>query len=111
MVDYLKVRGSFSSVGMPYPRFLTIPTYKYDTTILGWLPKTHYPIGKLYPERTDSWEAGLDATFFKDLRLSASFYYANTYNQTSTPKYPLPSDTPNSTFKQVTFAIWVWKEC
>lgn len=48
-IDYLKVRGSFSSVGMPYPRFLTIPTYKYDTTILGWLPKTHYPIGKLYP--------------------------------------------------------------
>ena len=85
-IDYLKVRGSFSSVGMPYPRFLTIPTYKYDTTILGWLPKTHYPIGKLYPERTDSWEAGLDATFFKDLRLSASFYYANTYNQTFDPK-------------------------
>lgn len=85
-IDYLKVRGSFSSVGMPYPRFLTIPTYKYDTTILGWLPKTHYPIGKLYPERTDSWEAGLDTTFFKDLRLSASFYYANTYNQTFDPK-------------------------
>ena len=71
---------------MPYARFLTIPTYKYDTTILGWLPKTHYPIGKLYPERADSWEVGLDATFFKDLRLSASFYYANTYNQTFDPK-------------------------
>ena len=28
----------------------------------------------------------LDATFFKDLRLSASFYYANTYNQTFDPK-------------------------
>lgn len=84
--DYLKVRGSFSSVGMPYPRFLTVPTYKYDTTILGWLPKTHFPIGKLYPERTDSWEAGIDATFFKDLRISASFYYANTYNQTFDPK-------------------------
>lgn len=84
--DYLKVRGSFSSVGMPYPRFLTVPTYKYDTTILGWLPKTHYPIGKLYPERTDSWEVGVDATFFKDLSISASFYYANTYNQTFDPK-------------------------
>lgn len=85
-LDYLKVRGSFSSVGTPYPRHLTIPTYKYDANIASWIPKTHFPIGKLYPERTDSWEVGLDATLFKDLRLSASFYYSNTYDQTFDPK-------------------------
>lgn len=85
-IDYLKVRGAFSSVGMPYPRHLTIPTYKYDYNTQGWLPKTHYPIGKLYPERTDSWEIGLDASFFKDFRVNASFYYTNTYDQTFDPK-------------------------
>lgn len=88
-IDYLKVRGSFSSVGMPYPRFLTYPTYSYDATTQTWTPKTHYPIGKLYPERTDSWEIGIDGTFFKDFKLSGSFYYANTYNQTFDPQIPV----------------------
>ena len=66
-VDYLKVRGAFSSVGNPYPRFLTYPTYSYDANKQDWKSQTNYPIGKLYPERTDSWEVGLDATLFKDL--------------------------------------------
>ena len=80
-VDYLKVRGSFSSVGNPYPRFLTYPTYSYDATNMDWKSQKNFPIGKLYPERTDSWEIGLDAALFKDFKLSGSFYYANTYNQ------------------------------
>lgn len=65
-VDYLKVRSSFSSVGMPYPRNLTSPTFEYDETTQTWKPKTHYPIGDLKPERTDSWELGLDMRLFKD---------------------------------------------
>ena len=85
-IDYLKVRGSFSSVGTPYPRFLVQPTYSYDPTKQDWNAKTHYPIGKLKPERTDSWEIGVDGTFFKDFKVSGSFYYANTYNQTFDPK-------------------------
>ena len=35
-VDYLKVRSSFSSVGMPYPRNLTSPTFEYDETTQTW---------------------------------------------------------------------------
>mgnify|MGYP000650573925 CR=1 FL=1 len=69
-VDYLKVRSSFSSVGMPYPRNLTSPTFEYDETTQTWKPKTHYPIGDLKPERTDSWELGLDMRLFKDFNLS-----------------------------------------
>ena len=88
-VDYLKVRGSFSSVGNPYPRFLTYPTYSYDATNMDWKSQKNFPIGKLYPERTDSWEIGLDATLFKDFKLSGSFYYANTYNQTFDPELPV----------------------
>ena len=88
-VDYLKVRGSFSSVGNPYPRFLTYPTYSYDATNMDWKSQKNFPIGKLYPERTDSWEIGLDAALFKDFKLSGSFYYANTYNQTFDPELPV----------------------
>lgn len=72
-IDYAKVRASFSSVGMPYPRNLTSPTYEYDETTQTWKPKTHYPIGSLKPERTDSWELGLDLRLFKDLSLALSW--------------------------------------
>lgn len=90
-VDYLKVRGSFSSVGMPYPRNLTSPTFEYDETTQTWKPKTHYPIGDLKPERTDSWELGLDMRLFKDFSLGLSWYMANTFNQTFDPKISVSS--------------------
>ena len=90
-VDYLKVRSSFSSVGMPYPRNLTSPTFEYDETTQTWKPKTHYPIGDLKPERTDSWEFGLDMRLFKDFKLSLSWYLANTFNQTFDPKISVSS--------------------
>ena len=90
-VDYLKVRSSFSSVGMPYPRNLTSPTFEYDETTQTWKPKTHYPIGDLKPERTDSWELGLDMRLFKDFNLSLSWYLANTFNQTFDPKISVSS--------------------
>lgn len=90
-VDYLKVRSSFSSVGMPYPRNLTSPTFEYDETTQTWKPKTHYPIGDLKPERTDSWEFGLDIRLFKDFNLSLSWYLANTFNQTFDPKISVSS--------------------
>ena len=51
-LSYLKIRGSIASVGMPFPRHLTIPTYEYDATNRVWKDKTHYPIGDLKPERT-----------------------------------------------------------
>lgn len=99
-VDYLKVRSSFSSVGMPYPRNLTSPTFEYDETTQTWKPKTHYPIGDLKPERTDSWEFGLDMRLFKDFNLSLSWYLANTFNQTFDPKISVSSGYTTITFKQ-----------
>ncbi len=82
---YLKLRASFSSVGIPFPRFLTTPTYAYDETTQQWLPTTFREIGQLYPERTKTWEVGLDARLWNDLRLSASWYLADTSNQTFQP--------------------------
>lgn len=90
-IDYLKVRGSFSSVGMPYPRNLTSPTFEYNETTQTWNPKTHYPIGDLKPERTDSWELGLDMRLFKDFNFGLSWYLANTFNQTFDPKISVSS--------------------
>lgn len=90
-IDYLKVRGSYSSVGTPFPRHLTTPTYEYDESTLSWKPKTHYPIGQLYPERTKSWEVGLDVRFLKDFNLSATFYRSDTSNQTFDPKISVSS--------------------
>ncbi len=82
---YLKLRASFSSVGIPFPRFLTTPTYAYDETTQQWLPTTFREIGQLYPERTKTWEVGLDARLWNDVRLSASWYLADTSNQTFQP--------------------------
>lgn len=90
-IDYMKVRGSFSSVGMPYPRNLTSPTYEYDEANQQWKPKTHYPITDLKPERTNSWELGLDLRLFKDFNLGFSWYLANTFNQTFDPKVSVSS--------------------
>lgn len=82
-IDYLKLRGSFASVGLPYQRHLALEVYK-------WLGKTrqyegsmdHYPMTKLKPERTDSWEVGLTMKFLKDFNFDLTFYHARTYNQT-----------------------------
>ncbi|MDR0938648.1 MAG: SusC/RagA family TonB-linked outer membrane protein [Mediterranea sp.] len=94
-VDYLKVRGAYTSVGNPYPRNLTIPTHPYDETTQTWHPNTIYPLGKYKPERTYSYEGGVDATLFGDLKLSASFYYANTDHQTFDPKISVSSGYAN----------------
>ena len=83
--SYLKLRASFSSVGIPFPRFLTTPTYAYDETTQQWLPTTFREIGQLYAERTKTWEVGLDTRLWNDLRLSASWYLADTSNQTFQP--------------------------
>lgn len=90
-INYMKLRGSFSSVGMPYPRNLTSPTYEYNETTQTWKPKTHYPIGDLKPERTNSWEVGLDMNLFKDFRFGLSWYLANTFNQTFDPQISVSS--------------------
>lgn len=90
-LTYLKVRTSIASVGMPFPRHLTSPTYAYDATNKVWTAKTHYPIGDLHPERTRTYELGLDARLWKHINLSASWYWADTYNQTFDPQISVSS--------------------
>lgn len=87
-LGYLKFRGSVASVGMPFPRFLTMPTFEYDATNKIWKDKTHYPIGDLKPERTLTYELGLEARLWQDFSINLSWYMADTYNQTFDPHLP-----------------------
>lgn len=98
-LSYLKLRGSVASVGMPFPRFLTIPTYEYDATNKIWKDKTHYPIGDLKPERTLTYELGVEANLWKDLSINLSWYLADTYNQTFDPQLP-PSSSYTTIYLQ-----------
>ena len=98
-LTYLKLRGSIASVGMPFPRYLTVPTYEYDATNRVWKDKTHYPIGDLKPERTTTYEVGIDARLWRHLSLSASWYQADTKNQTFDPSLP-PSSSYTTIYLQ-----------
>lgn len=98
-LNYLKLRGSIASVGMPFPRYLTVPTYEYDATNRVWKDKTHYPIGDLKPERTTTYEVGIDARLWRHLSLSASWYQADTKNQTFDPSLP-PSSSYTTIYLQ-----------
>ena len=98
-LSYLKLRGSIASVGMPFPRYLTVPTYEYDATNRVWKDKTHYPIGDLKPERTTTYEVGIDARLWKHISLSASWYQADTKNQTFDPSLP-PSSSYTTIYLQ-----------
>ena len=98
-LSYLKLRGSIASVGMPFPRYLTVPTYEYDATNRVWKDKTHYPIGNLKPERTTTYEVGIDARLWRHLSLSASWYRADTKNQTFDPSLP-PSSSYTTIYLQ-----------
>ena len=84
---------------MPFPRHLTVPTYEYDATNKVWKDKTHYPIGDLKPERTITYEVGLDARLWQHINLSASWYRADTKNQTFDPSLP-PSSSYTTIYLQ-----------
>jgi TonB-linked SusC/RagA family outer membrane protein len=80
LMPYWKVRMSYSEVGNEPNPFLTIPTY----TVTSGYPQTQtrMPNTNLQPERTKSWEAGMNFAFFKNkLKVDATVYKSNTYNQ------------------------------
>ena len=90
-ISFLKVRGSFASVGLPFPCFLANPTYSWDNSNKVWQSKRNYPMYNLKPERTDSWEVGLTARFLNHFNLDLALYTTKTYNQTFDPKISVSS--------------------
>lgn len=90
-LSYVKLRGSWASVGLPFARFLANPVYVWDADNKVWKTETNYPFYDLKPERTDSWEVGLTMRFLKHFNLDASYYNTKTYNQTFDPQISVSS--------------------
>ena len=88
-LSFAKMRLAFSSVGSPFDRELTSPTYTFDEQGKTWRVTTHFPIGELFPERTNSYEVGLATKWLKNaLTLDITAYQTNTYNQTIKAEVP-----------------------
>lgn len=88
-LSYLKLRGSFASVGSAFQRYLANPRYEWSTSANQWSVLTQYPMYSLKPERTNSFEIGFNARFLKYFELDATYYNAKTENQTFNPQLPI----------------------
>ncbi|NDV65869.1 TonB-dependent receptor [Bacteroides sp. 224] len=86
LLSFMKVRGSWASVGSPFARHLANPRYEWNESTKQWSITTQYPLYNLKPERTNSWEIGLSLRFLKDFNLDVTYYNAKTKNQTFDPQ-------------------------
>ena len=94
-LNYWKVRASYSEVGNDPELFLTIPTKEVTNgqmNLRGRMDNTD-----LQPERTKSYEIGTNLYFFNNrLKLDATAYASQTYNQFFEPSLP-----PSSLYSSV----------
>lgn len=83
-ISYMKVRGSWASVGSAIsPNIASRWRYVYNSASQSYSTVTYKFPETFYPERTNSWEAGLTARFFDNaLTLDVTFYQSNTRKQT-----------------------------
>ena len=83
-LSFLKARASYSEVGNAPPPYVSKASYPS----IGGYPQTstYLPATGLEPERTKSYEAGLNFGFFRNrLKLDATVYRSSTYNQLFNP--------------------------
>ena len=84
-LEYVKIRGSYASVGSPFERWLANPVHEWPDKGNAWATETVYPMDQLKPERTNSWEIGLTMRFLNWFSLDATWYNTHTRNQTFAP--------------------------
>lgn len=84
VISYLKVRGSWASVGSAIePNLSSAWRYEYNPASGTYKTVTYKFPQKFYPERTDSWEAGVTARLFNNaFTVDLTFYQSNTRKQT-----------------------------
>ena len=84
MINYLKVRASWASVGSAIePNLSSAWRYEYNPALGTYKTVTYKFPKKFYPERTDSWEAGVTARLFGNaLSVDLTVYQSNTRKQT-----------------------------
>jgi hypothetical protein len=85
-IEYLKIRSSYASVGNAFSRFVANPMHEWSNSTSSWMSETSYPMDRLKPERTNSWEAGISARFLDGFSLEATWYNTHTKNQTFFPE-------------------------
>ena len=85
-LEYLKVRSSWASVGVPFGRWIANPMHEWPDKGNSWNTQTAYPVENLKPDRTNSWEVGITARFLNWFSLDASYYNTHTKNQTIYPE-------------------------
>ena len=85
-LEYIKLRGSYASVGTAFERYIANPMYQWNSSGLSWNTQTQYPMYDLKPELTNSFEVGLTVRFLKWFNLDATYYHTNTLNQTFNPQ-------------------------
>lgn len=85
-LEYIKVRSSWASVGVPFGRWIANPVHEWPDKGNSWNTQTTYPVENLKPERTNSWEAGITLRFLNWFSLDASYYNTHTKNQTIYPE-------------------------
>ncbi|WP_078063341.1 SusC/RagA family TonB-linked outer membrane protein [Bacteroides ihuae] len=84
VLSFLKVRGSYSEVGNAPTHYIAYQTYPYESGTP--TSTTTYPNNDILPERTHSWEVGLQSNFWGEkLALNVSLYKTSTFNQLFNP--------------------------
>lgn len=85
-LSFMKLRGSFASVGTAFERYIANPRYEWNESTGQWSNTTQYPVYNLKPERTESWEVGLTMRFLKNFNFDMTYYNTITKNQTFNPQ-------------------------
>lgn len=86
-LSFWKIRASWASVGSAFQRYIANPRYEWKNGT--WSVLTQYPVDNLLPERTKSWEVGMNFRFLNNFTFDATWYQADTYNQTFNPNIPV----------------------
>ena len=86
LLSYVKLRGSFASVGVAFERYIANPLYSWNESGMSWNTQTQYPVYDLKPERTKSYEVGVTMRFLRHFNLDFTYYSSNTSNQTFDPQ-------------------------
>lgn len=99
--SFLKVRGSYAEVGSPIPVGLsTRNQLAYSSSLYDWSVSTYLFPDNYKPERTKSWEVGLQSQWLGgDLTLDVTWYKSNTFNQTMS-RAALPGSGYSSVYYQ-----------
>jgi TonB-linked SusC/RagA family outer membrane protein len=79
-ISFFKVRASYSEVGNAPQPYITKAGYGVEGGM--FINQSYLPATGLTPEKTKSFEAGMNIRFFDSrLQADATYYYSNTYNQ------------------------------